>query len=96
MLRRVILRQSVVGLMPSTSAARSRLPSTSRSAASIAALGRVDHVLHRAAAAARGARGGSVERDHVVAPDDAVGRERHRLLDHVLELADVAGEVVVA
>ena len=51
---RVILRQSVVGLMPSASAARSRLPSQSRSAASIAcALGVVDDVGERAAAARR-------------------------------------------
>src|SRR5262249_4682632 len=43
---------------------------------------------------ARGRRGWRGGREHVVRGDHAIGKERHGLLDHVLELADVSWKII--
>ena len=59
------------------------------------AFGAVDHVRERTAGASRVGIGGAASGQDVVARDDAVLNERDGLLDHVFELTDVPGEIVV-
>src|SRR5580700_6932191 len=57
-------------------------------------LGGVDHVGERAPSGGGGGGGGGGG-EEVIGRDHAALNERRRLLDHVLELPDVPGEVVV-
>ena len=79
--------------MSSASAARSRLPSQARRA--ICSASRSASSTMSASVRPASARLLRHLRQDVVGRDDAARAQRHRLLDHVLELADVAREVVL-